>query len=337
MKERDESRLMVVDRAKATISHHRFQDIEHHLKPGDALVMNDSRVIPARLSAVKLETGAKIELFLLEEISRNEWWVMLKPGKRVKPGVQLTLRQRTGGLTNIAAELLEKNKEGHGRVRFNLQENILDRLDELGETPLPPYILRIPDAIDSSRYQTVYAAQDGSVAAPTAGLHFTNSFLQQIRRQGVKTACVTLHVGHGTFAPVKVETIEDHVMHHESFHLNEFTVNAINDVKTNGGKILAVGTTTMRVLESVYRSYGNPLQPTDGRTDIFIKPPCDFGVVDHLLTNFHLPQSTLLMLISAFAAPGKVEEGRELVMKAYHEAIRERYRFFSYGDAMLLL
>lgn len=336
--ERDQSRLLVLNRKTGELAHRHFCDVLNYLQAGDVLVMNNSRVIPARLRGVKSGTGGKIELLLLEENAVNDWWVMLRPGKRVRSGTQIQLVHTGGKSAGITAIVQEKNAEGHCRVQFHGAQNILDALDSLGEIPLPPYIERrvnTGDVNDQQRYQTVYAQPAGSVAAPTAGLHFTEGLLAEIRARGVRVVFVTLHVGLGTFAPVKAENLTEHIMHEERFSLSEETARAINEAKAGGGRVMAVGTTTVRVLESVAAQSSGPLAATQGRTRIFIYPPYHFKIVDGLLTNFHLPQSTLLMLVSAFAAPGEAR-GRELVLHAYAEAVRERYRFFSYGDAMLL-
>lgn len=335
---RDASRLLVLRRQTRTVEHNTFRDLLAELRLGDVLVLNNSRVIPARLRATKAGSGGQIELLLVEENTANDWWVMLRPGKRVRPGTVINLHDLKGQLTALTAEVLEKNAEGHCRLRFSGTENIVNALDNLGELPLPPYIERPAgesSAKDQERYQTVYAQPAGSVAAPTAGLHFTPELLAEVRAKGVSVQFVTLHVGLGTFLPVKSETVEAHTMHRERFTLSPETVNAIYNSKLSGGRVIAVGTTSVRVLESVARANGGKLVPTQGSTDIFIYPPAQFQVVDALLTNFHLPESTLLMLVSAFASPGKTD-GREWMLANYAAAIRERYRFFSYGDAMLL-
>ncbi len=309
-----------------------------YLRPEDLLVFNDSKVIPARLRAVRPTSGGAVEVLLVEENSVNDWWVMLRPGKRVRTGSAIDFHDLQQQPCGISATVLEKNAEGHCRLRFSGTENIFNELHRLGEIPLPPYITRASgfnQAEDSDRYQTVYAQNAGSVAAPTAGLHFTPEVLEELRNRGTKTAFVTLHVGLGTFAPVKAETLEEHRMHEERFELSEATAQLIRDTRERGGRVIAVGTTTLRVLESVARA-ADGICAMMGRTNIFIYPPYHFRVVDALLTNFHLPESTLLMLVSAFAAPGEMG-GRELMLRAYAEAIRERYRFFSYGDAMLII
>jgi S-adenosylmethionine:tRNA ribosyltransferase-isomerase len=333
---RDQARLLVLDRAAGKLAHHRFVDLLEYLRPDDVLVLNDSRVIPARLRGLNIRTGGKFEALLLEENANNDWWAMLKPGKRARPGTKIEILDRSGRRASILATVLETNAEGHRRLRFSSTENILTELEALGEVPLPPYINRpFPRPEDRDRYQTVFARADGSVAAPTAGLHFTPEFLEKIRGRGVKVCFVTLHVGPGTFAPVKAAVVADHILHEERYEVGAETARLINGVKT-GSKVIAVGTTTLRVLESVARDNGGQIVAGAGRTRIFIYPPFQFKIVDALLTNFHLPRSTLLMLASAFAAPGETR-GRELVLGAYQEAIARRYRFFSYGDAMLII
>ena len=336
--ERDQSRLLVLNRAKGELSHQRFSDLPDWLRRGDLLVVNDSRVIPARLRGAK-SSGAEIEMLLLEEIAPNDWWVMLRPGKRVRPGTLIGLRDNAGQPTSVEAKVIEKNGEGHYRLGFSGVGNILQALDTLGEAPLPPYITRplhAHDARDLERYQTIFAEQRGSVAAPTAGLHFTHRVIDEIRARQIGITAITLHVGLGTFAPVKTDMIYDHPMHAERFSINAHTTAAIAATKKTGGRVVAVGTTSVRVLESVAADNEGRVMPTEGRTRIFVYPPYPFQVVDAMLTNFHLPKSTLLTLVSAFAAPNETR-GRDLVLHAYAEAVRERYRFFSYGDAMLIL
>ncbi len=338
-RERDQSRLLVLNRSTGGVGHENFREFPGHLSPGDVLVLNNSAVIPARLRGVNARTGGRFEILLLEEIAVNDWWVMLRPGKRARVGTEIILQNRDGSTAGERAIVTDVNEEGHRRLRFSGGANIRDHLDALGETPLPPYITRSYDAdlaADKSRYQTVYAQPPGSVAAPTAGLHFTASLLDEIRAHGVRVCFVTLHVGLGTFAPVKTLTLTGHVMHEERYELDEATAREINEAKRDGRRVIAVGTTTVRVLESVASQNNGQLAPGAGRTRIFIYPPFRFQIVDALLTNFHLPCSTLLMLVSAFAAPGETR-GRETVLSAYAEAVRDRYRFFSYGDAMLII
>jgi S-adenosylmethionine:tRNA ribosyltransferase-isomerase len=337
--ERDQSRLFVLQRRSKQTSHEVFRDLVHHFQPGDALVLNNSRVIPARLRGVNPKTGGHFEILLLEENGINDWWAMMRPGKRAPLGIEIALLNFSGEPTEVKSEVMEINDEGHRRLRFSGTLNINDVLDAFGEMPVPPYINRENRGeleTDRTRYQTVYAAPPGSVAAPTAGLHFTAKLLDEIRSLGVQVCFVTLHVGLGTFAPVKAETPADHVMHEEYYDLGGETARLINEAKRAGRRVIAVGTTTVRVLESVAAQNGGNLVSGNGRTRIFICPPYRFQMVDALLTNFHLPRSTLLMLVSAIAAPGETC-GRELILSAYAEAVRERYRFFSYGDAMLLL
>ncbi len=359
---REDSRLLVLDRRAGRTEHRQFVDLPDYLRPGDALVLNNSRVIPARLRAEKAGGGARLEVLLAEENAPNDWWVLLRPGKRVRPGTVLLFpppapdspnRAAPSRLASLSAPSVvraiveAKNAEGHYRLRFEGRANIKDMLEALGEVPLPPYITRAgpPTCEDRERYQTVFAQPPGSTAAPTAGLHFTTRMLDALRRRGIRVCHVTLHVGLGTFAPVKTERLEDHVMHAEVFDLPPAAAETIQETRRAGHRVIAVGTTSVRVLESA----ASParcdapesravltLSPGPGRTRIFIRPPYAFRAVDALLTNFHLPESTLLMLVSAFAAPGETR-GREMILRAYQEAIRERYRFYSYGDAMLLL
>jgi S-adenosylmethionine:tRNA ribosyltransferase-isomerase len=335
--QRDGSRLLVLPRAKGVVEHRQFRDLPGYFRAGDVLVLNNSRVIPARLRGTNARTGGQFELLLLEENARNDWWAMLRPGKRARPGTQIACQTPNGTATAIHATVVEMNSEGHRRLHFSGAPDIRDELDRLGEVPLPPYIQRAGRcAEDRERYQTVYARDAGSVAAPTAGLHFTPELLAQIRARGVTVGFVTLHIGPGTFQPVKAEMLAAHKMHEERYELGEETVRIVNAAKTAGHRVFAVGTTAMRVLESVAAQNGGKLAKNAGKTGIFIHPPFSFQIVNALLTNFHLPCSTLLMLVSAFAAPGETR-GRDIVLAAYAEAIRQRYRFFSYGDAMLVL
>ena len=336
--QRDASRLLVLHRTKGSVEHRQFRDLPGFFRAGDVLVLNNSRVIPARLRGANARTVGKFEILLLEEKVINDWWVMLRPGKNARVGTQIVF-QGNRQTTRIRATVVEVNDEGHRRLQFSGTPDIRRELDWLGEVPLPPYITRAnPDEMgeDKMRYQTIYARTDGSVAAPTAGLHFTQPLLDEIRARGVTICFVTLHIGPGTFQPVKTETLGAHKMHEERFELGEETVQAVNAAKSTGRRVIAVGTTAVRVLESVAGQNGGKLAKNTGKTGIFIHPPFSFQIVDALLTNFHLPGSTLLMLVSAFAAPGEMR-GREMVLAAYAEAIRKRYRFFSYGDAMLLL
>jgi S-adenosylmethionine:tRNA ribosyltransferase-isomerase len=346
---RDASRLLVLHRNRTLLEHKTFRDILEIFQRGDVLVLNNSRVIPARLHAVNPKTGGAFEILLIEENARNDWWAMMRPGKRARIGTEFFLTNNRGERTEIRVTVLATNEEGHRRLCFKqivgdisntsaTEFNISDKLDELGELPLPPYIRRNPHdqhEEDRARYQTVFARDSGSVAAPTAGLHFTEELLNEIRARGVEICYVTLHVGLGTFAPVKADRIEDHAMHHERFHVEIDVADKINAAKAEGRRVIAVGTTSVRVLESVAREHDGKIIPGSGRTNIFIHPPYRFRIIDALVTNFHLPRSTLLMLVSAFAAPGEMS-GREKIIAAYDEAVRERYRFFSYGDAMLI-
>lgn len=335
---RDTSRLLVLHRESGRLEHRRFPDFLEYLRPRDVLVLNNSKVIPARLRGVNARTGGQFELLLVEETARNDWWVMLRPGKRAREGMAIEIKDPSGARTGIQALVVEKNAEGHRRVRFSGVGDILDATWQLGEVPLPPYIERAGTSSmdeDRERYQTVFAEPAGSVAAPTAGLHFTRSLLQRIEEMGVEICFVTLHVGLGTFAPVKSENLTEHTMHEERFELSADAAEAVNRARAAGGRVIAVGTTTLRVLETAGAGSTGRVAPATGRTRIFIYPPYTFRVVDALLTNFHLPCSTLVMLVSAFAAPGKTE-GRDKVFAAYAEAVRERYRFYSYGDAMFL-
>lgn len=379
--QRDASRLFILHRHSGQIEHRQFRDLRHFLRAGDVLVLNNSRVIPARLRGVNAATGGAFEMLLLEENSPNDWWAMLKPGKRARIGTKIQIqnparqRDQPPSGTTFHATVTAINEEGHRRLQFAGPSDLLAALDELGEVPLPPYIRRetgarnsrpartaepsqpaerefrasapnAPHSLDCERYQTVFAQSAGSVAAPTAGLHFTEKLLAEIRALGVDVQFVTLHVGLGTFAPVKADTLAAHVMHEERYELSAATAQAVNRAKAAGQRVIAVGTTSVRVLESSCgvpplggsreASSANQIVAGRGRTKIFLHPPHDFKIVDALLTNFHLPCSTLLMLVSAFAAPGETR-GREMVLAAYSEAIREHYRFFSYGDAMLVL
>lgn len=330
--ERDASRLLVLDRTARAWSHRRIRDLPGLLRPGDLLVVNNSRVFPARIRGRRVGTGGEAELLLLEPAAEGSWWAMLRPGKRLRPGARIELCDGQG-----VAEVLEKNDEGHARMCFHGIADLPAWLERHGETPLPPYIRRAaPEAADRGCYQTVFARVAGSAAAPTAGLHFTPALLSALTVAGVHRTEVTLHVGLGTFAPVKAEAVADHRMHAESYVVPAEAVEAIAATRARGGRIVAVGTTTLRVLEAVAAAHGGEVVAGAGRTDIFIHPPYRFRAADALLTNFHLPRSTLLMLVSAFAEPGGLG-GRDFMLAAYAEAVRERYRFFSYGDAMLIV
>jgi len=335
--ERDGSRLLVLERKSGNISHKRFPDLINYLTPNDLIVLNNSRVIPARLRGVNARSGGAIESLLIEQNATNDWWAMLKPGKRARPGTQIEFFDRNHQKNQVYATVIGINDEGHRRLQFHNTANILDELDKLGEPPLPPYIQRKADFVkDGERYQTIFAKIPGSVAAPTAGLHFSHQLLDKIKNSGIQIAYITLHVGPGTFAPVKAEKIEEHKMHYEHFEISEETAQKINETKARGGRILAVGTTSVRTLESVAQKHQGKIAPVQSKTNLFIYPPFNFKAADILLTNFHLPCSTLLMLVSAFADPGGTN-GKALIFKAYNEAIKERYRFYSYGDAMLIL
>ena len=322
LKDRTASRLMVIDRKSGEISHKHFYDIVDYLNPGDCLVMNDTRVIPARLYGSKEGSGGKIEFLLLKRLELDTWELILKPGKKAKVGSRFIF-----GDGRLKAEVIEVKDDGNRIVKFEYDGVWEEILDSLGEMPLPPYIKEKLE--DKNRYQTVYSKNEGSAAAPTAGLHFTDELLDRIRQKGVKTAFVTLHVGLGTFRPVSAESIEDHKMHTEFYHISKETADIINDTRKNGGRIICVGTTSVRTLESSSKDDGTVLSGS-GDTSIFIYPGYKFKAVDSLVTNFHLPESTLLMLISALY-------DRDAIMRAYGEAIKEEYRFFSFGDAMFII
>ena len=336
---RDGSRLLVLHRNSGRIEHAQFGQLLDYLVPGDVIVLNDSRVIPARLRGRNAAGTGEFELLLLEENARNDWWAMLRPAKRAGLHSEIRLVDHHGDLTAVRAEVIEINPQGHRRLKFLNTSDISADLSHWGEIPLPPYIKRKPGMSspeDSERYQTVYAQCTGSVAAPTAGLHFTSQLLERLRALGVRVAFVTLHVDLGTFAPVKAAELAGHVMHEERFTVSEETVRLVRSARARGRRILAVGTTSLRALESAVTGAGQLAAVTWGRTRLFIHPPHRFECVDALLTNFHLPCSTLLMLVSAFAAPGR-EEGRARILFAYGEAVQQRYRFYSYGDAMLII
>jgi S-adenosylmethionine:tRNA ribosyltransferase-isomerase len=314
---------MILHRWTDVIEHQAFQDIFAYLNPGDLLVMNNTRVLPARLIGKK-ETGGRIEMLLIPSWNgmKGEWEALMKSSGKLKRGARIQFEQGLG-------VEVEEVKDGKGKVRFSYQGEVVDILKKIGHIPLPPYIRRKDEPLDRDRYQTIFAERDGSIAAPTAGLHFTPSLLQSLKDKRVHTTTITLHIGIGTFAPVKVRDIEDHKMEAEWIEISEKTAREIEETKTRGGKIIAVGTTTTRALESFSNGNGG-VRPGKGMTSLFIYPPYRFRVIDGLVTNFHLPKSTLIMLVSAFA-------GKELLMKAYQEAIDRKYRFYSYGDAMLIL
>lgn len=319
---RDHSRLLVMDRFTGEMEHRHFYDIVDYLRPGDLLVINDSRVLPARLYGYKEDTGAHMELLLLEQKENMVWECLAKPGKKAKPGVKLIFGD---GL--LVGEVVEVKEDGNRMVKFTCDDNFYSVLDQIGQMPLPPYITE--KLQDKERYQTVYSKELGSAAAPTAGLHFTPELMDKIRAMGVDFASVTLHVGLGTFRPVKAEEVTEHKMHSEHCLLPKETAEKILKTKANGGRVIAVGTTSCRTLESV-ATFTGQIQPWEGYTDIFIYPGYEFKVLDGLITNFHLPESTLIMLVSAFA-------GREHILHAYEEAVKLEYRFFSFGDACLFL
>ncbi|MCR5367810.1 MULTISPECIES: tRNA preQ1(34) S-adenosylmethionine ribosyltransferase-isomerase QueA [Eubacterium] len=319
---RSDSRLMVVHRDTGEIEHKIFSDVIDYLNPGDCLVINDTKVIPARLMGVKEDTGAVIEILLLKNKGDNVWETLVKPGKKMKPGAVVTF-----GDGILKGEVLEVVEDGNRLIKFTYDGIWEEILDSLGEMPLPPYITH--KLLDKDRYQTVYAKNSGSAAAPTAGLHFTEELLKKIEDKGVKIARLTLHVGLGTFRPVKVETIEEHHMHSEFYMISDECAEIVNETKKNGGRIISVGTTSTRTLESAANDDGT-LKPCSGWTNIFIYPGYKFKCVDSLITNFHLPESTLIMLVSAFY-------DREKVLEAYKIAVEEKYRFFSFGDASMFI
>jgi S-adenosylmethionine:tRNA ribosyltransferase-isomerase len=313
LKERDKCRLMVLDKGKRSIAHKAFSDITGYFKKGDLLVLNDTRVIPARIFG-KRKTGGKVELFLLEK-KESICEALVRPSGRLKEGEKVTLE------SGAEAELLGRGEVGR-LVKFNRP---IDEILESGHMPLPPYIGRVDEPDDKDSYQTIYAAKDGATASPTAGLHFTKEMLGRIALSGVRLAYVTLHTNYGTFAPIKTENVENHLMHKEYFNIPLDTIEAVKSVKNDGGKVFAVGTTSARSLE-----YWAKEGKTEGGNDLFIYPGFDFKVVDHLITNFHLPKSTLMLLVSAFA-------GKDFIFEAYSKAVEEKYRFFSYGDAMVII
>lgn len=322
LEKRDASRLLVVNHETGQMEDTHFDAIIDQLHPGDALVMNDTRVLPARLHGEKPETGGHVELLLLKNIAGDDWEVLAKPAKRLKVGAAISF-----GDGRLTATVLEELEHGGRIVRFHYQGIFLEVLESLGEMPLPPYIHE--KLKDRERYQTVYAKENGSAAAPTAGLHFTKELLAQIEAKGVKLVYLTLHVGLGTFRPVSVDNVDEHEMHSEFYTLSEEAANTLRQVKASGKRVIAVGTTSIRTLETIGSKFNGEIKADSGWTNIFIKPGYDWKVVDAFSTNFHLPKSTLVMLVSAFA-------GRELVLSAYQHAIDEKYRFFSFGDAMFI-
>ena len=322
LEDRSASRLLVLDKETGEVTHRHFRDIKEYLKPGDCLVINDTKVIPARLLGTKKDTGAKIEVLLLKRREDDIWETLVKPGKKARPGAELEFGE---GL--LKATVVEVADEGNRLIQFHYDGIFEEILDQLGQMPLPPYITH--QLKDKNRYQTVYAKHQGSAAAPTAGLHFTKELLAEIKELGVEIAHVTLHVGLGTFRPVKTENVLDHHMHSEFYMVEESEAQKVNKAKTSGGRIICVGTTSCRTIESAAGEDGL-LKAGSGWTEIFIYPGYQFKLLDCLITNFHLPESTLVMLVSALA-------GRERVLSAYGEAVKERYRFFSFGDAMLVI
>ena len=322
LKDRSTSRLLVLDKRTGETAHRQFRDVLSYLRAGDALVLNNTKVIPARLLGCKADTGAAVEVLLLKRREKDVWETLVKPGKKCRAGARLVFGD---GL--LTGEVLETVEEGNRLIRFSYEGIFEEILDKLGEMPLPPYITH--KLQDKNRYQTVYARYEGSAAAPTAGLHFTQELLDEIRKMGVEVVFVTLHVGLGTFRPVKTENVLEHHMHSEYYEVTREAADTVNRVKAAGGRIVCVGTTSCRTLESAADEEGK-LRAGCGNTDIFIYPGYRFKVLDALITNFHLPESTLVMLVSALA-------GREHVLAAYEEAIKERYRFFSFGDAMLIV
>ncbi|APQ99141.1 tRNA ribosyltransferase-isomerase [Clostridium botulinum] len=321
MEKRDEARLLVLDKKTGGIEHKIFKDILDYLTPNDCLVLNNTRVLPARLIGAKEETGGKMEFLLLKRKEKDVWETLVKPGKRAQIGARFIF-----GNGELKAEVIGMGEEGSRIVKFYYEGIFEEILDQLGQMPLPPYIKEKLD--DKEMYQTVYSKEEGSAAAPTAGLHFTEKLLKKIKEKGVKLAFLTLHVGLGTFRPVKVENIQEHVMHSEYYKMDKETAEIINDTKEKGGRVIAVGTTSCRTLETIGDIEGK-VREQSGWTDIFIYPGYKYKVVDALITNFHLPQSTLLMLVSALA-------GRDNIMNAYNVAVEKEYRFFSFGDAMFI-
>jgi S-adenosylmethionine:tRNA ribosyltransferase-isomerase len=323
LEDRDSCRLLLVDRASGKISHHEFLDILKLCQAGDCLVFNNTRVFPARLFGQKDRTGATVEVFLLRNLENNLWEVLVKPARKIRIGNKIMFGD------TLTCDVVDNTLSGGRIVEFNSNGNILQLLEKLGNMPLPPYIKRQPEKIDHEYYQTVYALKPGAVAAPTAGLHFTQPLMKKLEKKGLRSAFITLHIGLGTFRPVKVEDISRHRMDSEYYEVDEESSRLINQTKKDKGRIIAVGTTSVRVLETLTDHHGF-IRPAKGWTDKFIFPPYEFRVVDALLTNFHLPASTLIMMVSAFSSV-------KLIKKAYQEAIKKKYRFFSYGDAMLII
>ena len=328
--ERTSSRLLVLHRADGRTEHRTFTDLAEYLRPGDTLVLNDTKVMPARLLGVKADTGAKAEVLLLKRLEGDRWEALVKPGKKIRRGTFLHFgKSGPSDVPLLTAHVEEEGEMGARVIRFSYEGIFQELLDRLGEMPLPPYIKEKLE--DRDRYQTVYARHEGSAAAPTAGLHFTEDFLARLEHQGVKLCRITLHVGLGTFRPVTAETVEEHKMHAEWYSVSQESADLLNEAKSGGGRIVAVGTTSARTLETLGLRFGpGRIEACSGWTDIFIYPGYRFTMVDALLTNFHLPRSTLVMLVSALA-------GRENILRAYKEAIEREYRFFSFGDAMLII
>ncbi|KZU44873.1 tRNA preQ1(34) S-adenosylmethionine ribosyltransferase-isomerase QueA [Lactiplantibacillus plantarum] len=322
IKKRDSSRLLELDRQTGEMQDKHFYDIIDQLNPGDAVVMNNSRVMPARLYGVKPETGGHAEVLLLHNTEGDEWETLMKPAKRAKVGTVISF-----GDGKLTATVTAEKEDGIRMIEFHYDGIFMEILESLGETPLPPYIKEKLD--DPDRYQTVYAKENGSAAAPTAGLHWTKELLQKVQDKGIKLVYLTLHVGLGTFRPVEEDNIDDHKMHSEFYRLDEDAAKTLNEVRQNGGRIIATGTTSIRTLETIGSKFDGEIKPDLGWTDIFIKPGYQWKVVDAFITNFHLPKSTLVMLVAAFT-------GRDMILKAYQHAIDEKYRFFSFGDAMFI-
>ncbi|GGB49278.1 tRNA preQ1(34) S-adenosylmethionine ribosyltransferase-isomerase QueA [Fictibacillus barbaricus] len=323
LEDRTSSRLMVLNRAEERIEHKHFYDLKNFLQEGDCLVLNDTRVLPARLFGHKSDTGAKVEVLLLKEEGNDTWETLVKPAKRIKPGTEITF-----GDGRLKAVCKGESDHGGRQLKFVYSGIFYELLDDLGQMPLPPYIKEQLEEKD--RYQTVYAVHQGSAAAPTAGLHFTAEMIEELKGLGVHVTFITLHVGLGTFRPVSVENILEHDMHAEFYQITKGTAELLNQVKASGGRIITVGTTSTRTLETVANKFDGEFKEDSGWTDIFIYPGYTFRAIDGLITNFHLPKSTLIMLVSAFAT-------KDFVLRAYHEAVEEKYRFFSFGDAMLIL
>ncbi|MGG0460506.1 tRNA preQ1(34) S-adenosylmethionine ribosyltransferase-isomerase QueA [Priestia aryabhattai] len=323
LEQRDASRLMVLNKETGSVKHHMFHDLLDYVQEGDCLVLNDTRVLPARLFGTKEDTGANIEVLLLKQTQGDTWETLVKPAKRVKEGTVISF-----GDGRLTAVCKETSDQGGRLLEFNYEGIFYEVLEQLGEMPLPPYIKERLD--DQERYQTVFAREQGSAAAPTAGLHFTEEMLEQLKEKGVHIAFLTLHVGLGTFRPVSVDDLEEHDMHSEFYQVSEGTAALLNSVREKGGRIISVGTTSTRTLETIATEHNGKFVASSGWTNIFIFPGYEFKAIDGMITNFHLPKSTLIMLVSALA-------GRENVISAYEQAVAEKYRFFSFGDAMLIV